>query len=75
MRLELWLRDEGIQHEEGNIDNMTLNEYFLQCHRRSVESSNKEWETKFGRWRAAADKAVVRDDIPGSRNLGSRDYD
>ena len=59
MRLELWLRDEGIQHEEGDIDNMTLNEYFLQCHRRSVESSNKEWETKFGRWRAAADKAVA----------------
>jgi hypothetical protein len=59
IKLELWLRDEGIQHEEGNIDNMTLNEYFLQCHQRSVESSNKEWETKLGRWRAAADKAVA----------------
>ena len=59
MRLELWLRDEGIQHEEGNIDNMTLNEYFLQCHRQSVESSNKEWATKLGRWSAAADKAVT----------------
>jgi len=35
VRLESWLRDGGTRHEEGNISAMTLNEYFLHCHRQS----------------------------------------
>ena len=59
MRLELWLRDEGTRHEEGSINAMTLNEYFLHCHRQSVGGSDKEWEAKLERWSTSVDKAAT----------------
>jgi hypothetical protein len=57
MRPELWLRDERIQHEEGHVNNMKLNENFLHCHRQSVSCSDKEWETKLECWETASSKA------------------
>eukprot|EP00802_Teleaulax_amphioxeia_P001636 Tamp_01638.p1 GENE.Tamp_01638~~Tamp_01638.p1 ORF type:complete len:673 (-),score=112.81 Tamp_01638:2325-4343(-) len=57
-RLELWLRDEGVQHENGDVDVLTLNEYFLFCHNDSAERSNRAWTSKLQRWDADKAKAA-----------------
>lgn len=59
VRLESWLRDGGTRHEEGNISAMTLNEYFLHCHRQSVGGSDTAWAAKLERWSTAVDKAAA----------------
>ena len=56
-RLELWLQDEGIHHEDGAVDAMTLNEYFLYCHNASIDRSDRAWAAKMADWEKAVAEA------------------
>jgi hypothetical protein len=63
-RFELWLRDEGVPHENGDVTSLVLNEYLLQVHNECVQRSDREWEAKVGHWEDRRAAALARNEPP-----------